>query len=318
MNGDEVLECIPNFSEGSDAGKVRSIIKAMRTEGVLLLDWSMDPDHNRSVVTIAGKPSAVIDAAVRGAGEAARLIDLRTQHGVHPRIGAADVIPFAPVSGISLDQCALYARKAGEQLWNHHGIPVYFYGAASSRPDRAELADVRRGQFERLRELATSDPARRPDIGGPELHPTAGASAIGARKFLVAYNLYLDKPDVGAARTIARAIRASGGGLAGVKAMGVMVKGRAQISMNITDLEAAGMGEVFQRASLLAAAQNAKVAEGELIGLLPKQAYEPDSEWLRLLVGFRPEEKILEYRLESPLAWPGDESTPPNAEEKPS
>lgn len=318
MSDQAILECVPNFSEGRDTDKVRSIISAMRTEGAHLLDWSMDPDHNRSVVTIAGRPAAVVEAALRGAGEAARLIDLRSQRGVHPRIGAADVLPFTPVSGISLDQAALHARKAGEQLWERYGIPVYFYGAAAARPDRAQLEDVRRGQFERLRELAVSDPSRRPDIGGPGLHPTAGATAIGARKYLVAYNLYLKRPDVAAARTIARAIRASGGGLSGVKAMGVMANGRAQVSMNITNLDAVSMGDVFRKASLLAVTQGTKIADGELIGLLPNRAYEQDSEWVRLLIGFMPKEKILERRLESPLAWPGEESTPPRAEVKPS
>lgn len=314
MSEDALLECIPNFSEGSDAGKVQAIVSAMHVEGVRLLDWSMDADHNRSVVTLAGHPAAVMEAALRGAGEAARLIDLRVQHGVHPRIGATDVIPFTPISGISLDQCALYARRTGEELWKRYQIPVYFYGAASSRPDRVELEDVRRGQFEGLRELAIHDPGRRPDIGGPGLHPSAGATALGARKYLVAYNLHLDKPNIGVARAVARAIRASGGGLAGVKAMGVMVKGRAQISMNITDLDGVTMGEVFQKASLLAAAQGARIADGELIGLLPQQAYEPESDWVRLLVGFKPAEKILETRLDSPLAWPGEEM--PIAEEK--
>lgn len=318
MSEEAILECIPNFSEGRDADKVQSIVGAMRVEGVHLLDWSMDADHNRSVVTIAGSPAAVVEAALRGAGEAARLIDLRRQRGVHPRIGAADVIPFAPVSGISLDQAALHARKAGEQLWERYGIPVYFYGAAAARPDRAELEDVRRGQFERLRELAISDPTRHPDVGGPGLHPTAGATAIGARKYLVAYNLHLERPDAAAARTIARAIRASGGGLAGVKAMGVMVNGRAQVSMNITNLDAVSMGDVFRKASQLAAAQGARIADGELIGLLPSQAFEQDSDWVRLLIGFTPDEKILERRLEAPLAWPGEESTPSTAEVKPS
>src|SRR5580704_11138013 len=201
----------------------------MRVEGVRLLDWSMDSDHNRSVVTIAGPPAAVVEAAIRAAGQAAQSIDLTRQQGVHPRIGAADVIPFVPVSKISLDQCALLARQAGAEIWKRHGIPVYFYEAAAARPDRANLEDVRRGQFEELREAARREAARRPDVGGPGLHPTAGACAVGARKFLVAYNIYLDTPDVSVARAIAREIRAATLGLKGVKALGVTAHGRAQL-----------------------------------------------------------------------------------------
>lgn len=299
-----VMECVPNFSEGLDSDRVRAIVASMKGEGVSLLDWSMDSDHNRSVVTIAGSPDAVVQAAVRAVGMAARLIDLTAQRGVHPRIGAADVIPFVPVSGMSLEQCVLYARQAGWEIWKRYGVPVYFYGAAAARPDRAELEDVRRGQFEGLRELVLREAARRPDIGGPELHPTAGATAVGARRFLVAYNLYLDKPDVAAARAIAKAIRASGGGLKGIKAMGVLAQDRAQVSMNITDLSVTGVGDVFTAVSRLASRYGTKVVDGELIGLLPEQAFEPDSEWVRLLIGFKPEEKILERRLRRPLEWP--------------
>ncbi len=300
----EVIECVPNFSEGVDRKKVSAIVRAMRVEGVSLLDWSMDPDHNRSVVTIAGPPKAVIEAALRAVGRAADLIDLTAQKGVHPRIGSADVIPFVPVSGVSLEQCALWARQAGKEIWEHYGVPVYFYAAAAARPDRAELEEVRRGQFEGLRETALRDPARRPDIGGPQLHPTAGATAVGARKFLVAYNLYLERPDVTAARAIAKAIRSSGGGLPGVKAIGVLVQQRAQVSMNITDLGVTRVGEVYAAVSRLAVEHGTKVADGELIGLLPEQTFEPESEWVRLLVGFQPEEKILERRLSRPLEWP--------------
>ena len=161
----------------------------MRGEGVYLLDWSMDADHNRSVVTIAGAPAAVVEAAIRGVGKAVELIDLTRQQGAHPRIGAADVIPFVPVSGIKLEQCALLARQAGLEIWRRFGVPVFFYEAAAARPDRANLEDVRKGQFEGLRESVGKDPSRRPDLGGPALHPTAGACAVGARKFLVTYNI---------------------------------------------------------------------------------------------------------------------------------
>jgi glutamate formiminotransferase len=299
-----VIECVPNFSEGCDRNKVRAIVDAMRVDGVSLLDWSLDSDHNRSVVTIAGPPAAVVEAAVRAAGKAAALIDLTAQRGVHPRIGATDVIPFVPVAGISLAQCAIFARQAGLQIWSRYNIPIYFYEAAASRPDRALLEQVRQGQFEGLREQVLRDAARRPDLGGPELHPTAGASAVGARKFLIAYNLYLDRPDVTAARAIAKALRASSGGLDGVKAMGVLVRGRAQVSLNITDFRVTPVGRVFDAVNRLAEKHGTKVVDGELIGLLPEDAFERDSEWVRLMRGFKPEERILERRLKQPLEWP--------------
>ncbi len=299
-----VVTCVPNFSEGVDQACVRAIVCAMHVEGVRLLDWSMDSDHNRSVVTIAGSPTAVVEAAVRGVGKAAELIDLTRQTGVHPRIGAADVIPFVPVSKISLDQCALLARQAGAEIWRRFGIPVYFYEAAAARPDRANLEDVRRGQFEELREAARREPRRRPDIGGPGLHPTAGACAVGARKFLVAYNLYLDTADVSVVRAIAKELRASSGGLKGVKAMGVLAHGRAQLSMNITDLQATPVSMVYAHVCRLSERHHAEPVEAEVIGLLPQIAYEQESPWMRLLHEFDPATKVLERRLESPQAWP--------------
>ena len=160
-----IVECVPNFSEGNDEAIVREIVASMRVDGVKLLDYSLDRDHNRSVVTIAGEPAAVVEAAVRAAGKAAHLIDLTRQVGVHPRIGAADVIPFVPVAGVSIAEAAVLARQAGLQIWRRFGVPVYFYGAAAARPDRVHLEDVRRGQFEGLREAAVSDAARRPDVG---------------------------------------------------------------------------------------------------------------------------------------------------------
>ena len=303
MNG-PLVECVPNFSEGTDARRVEAIVAAMRMEGVRLLDWSMDADHNRSVVTIAGEPAAVVEAAVRGAGKAAELIDLTRQQGVHPRIGAADVIPFVPISGIKLEQCALLARQAGLEIWRRFGVPVFFYEAAAARPDRANLEDVRSGQFEGLRDAVRKESSRRPDLGGPGLHPTAGACAVGARKFLVAYNIYFDSTDVAMARAIAREIRAASGGLKGVKALGLLAHGRAQLSMNITDFAATPISQVYRAVSSLAVRHKVALAEGEVIGLLPESACERESEWMRQLVGFDPETKILEHRLDAPLAWP--------------
>ena len=301
---DAIIECVPNFSEGMDANKVQAIIAEMQLDGVSLLDWSLDPDHNRSVVTIAGLPAAVVEAAVCAVGKAAELVDLTAQQGVHPRIGAADVVPFVPVSGISLEQCVLLARQAGGEIWKRYRVPVYFYDAAAARPDRVLLEDVRRGQFEGLREAVKKESARHPDVGGPDLHPTAGASAVGARKFLIAYNIFLDTPDIAAARAIAKEVRASGGGFSGVKAMGVIAQGQAQISMNITDFRATPVGRVFAAVKQKAVRHRVKVVRGELIGLVPEAAFERDAEWVRQLVGFDPDEKILERKLKRPLMWP--------------
>jgi glutamate formiminotransferase / 5-formyltetrahydrofolate cyclo-ligase len=299
-----IVECVPNFSEGADVRRVQAIISAMRNDGVHLLDWSMDADHNRSVVTIAGEPAAVLEAAVRGAGKAVEVIDLTRQQGVHPRIGAADVIPFVPVRGIKLDQCVMLARQAGLEIWRRFGVPVYFYESAAARPDRVNLEDVRRGQFEGLRDAVEREPSRRPDLGGPGLHPTAGACAVGARKFLVAYNIYFDSSDVAMVRAIAKEIRAASGGLKGVKAMGVLVHGRAQLTMNITDYEATPISHVYKRVAALAARHKATISEGEIIGLVPEAACERESEWMRQLAGFDPETKVLERRLKQPLLWP--------------
>ncbi|HEV2486380.1 MAG TPA: glutamate formimidoyltransferase [Terracidiphilus sp.] len=305
MNG-PVVECVPNFSEGTDARRVEAIVASMRVEGVHLLDWSMDADHNRSVVTLAGEPAAIVEAAVRGVGKAVDLIDLTRQQGAHPRIGAADVIPFVPISGIKLEHCALLARQAGLEIWRRFGVPVFFYEAAAARPDRANLENVRRGQFEGLKEAVRKESARRPDLGGPGLHPTAGACAVGARKFLVAYNIYFDSVDVAMVRAVAREIRAASGGLKGVKAMGVLAHGRAQLSMNITDFEATPISQVHRAVSRLAVRYKTEIAEGEVIGLIPEAACERESEWMRQLIGFDPQTKILEHRLGSPLAWPGE------------
>jgi glutamate formiminotransferase len=301
-----VVECVPNFSEGRDAKRVEAIVAAMRVAGVHLLDCSLDADHNRSVVTIAGQPAAVVESAVRGAGKAAELIDLTRQEGVHPRIGAADVIPFVPISGIKLEQCVMLARQAGLEIWQRYGVPVYFYEAAAARPDRANLDDVRRGQFEGLRDIVRKEAVRRPDLGGPGLHPTAGACAVGARKFLVDYNVYFDSADVTMVRAIAREIRAASGGLKGVKAMGLLAHGRAQLSMNITDFESTPVSQVFRALSQIALRHKAVPVEGEIIGLVPEAACERESEWMRQLIGFDPLTKILESRLAAPLGWPGE------------
>jgi glutamate formiminotransferase len=304
MNPEAIIECVPNFSEGTDVAKVTQIVAAMQVDGVRLLDWSLDAAHNRSVVTIAGSPQAVVDSAVRAAGKAAELIDLTRQNGVHPRIGAADVIPFIPVSGASLAECAVLARQAGLLIWRRYGVPVYYYGAAAARPDRILLEDIRKGQFEGLRDATRRDAARRPDIGGPELHETAGATAVGARSFLIAYNVHLKEPDIAAARAIARDIRASNGGLHGVKAIGVLANSRAQVSMNVTDFNLTPMHQIHATIQHLAQRHGVLIEDAELIGLIPQAAYEPDSEWVRQITGFDADNKVLERKLHSPIKWP--------------
>jgi len=305
-----IVECVPNFSEGREERVVREIVRAMRVFGVSLLDWSMDAAHHRSVVTIAGAPEAVAEAAIRAVGRAAELIDLTQQVGVHPRMGAADVVPFVPVQNFSLGQCVSLAHHAGLEIWRRYGVPVYFYEAAAMRPDRVRLEDVRRGQFEGIRDAVKRDSSRHPDVGLGELHPTAGAVAVGARQFLIAYNIHLHGNDLHAARAIAKDLRASGGGLAGVKAIGVMVDGRAQVSVNITDFYTTPVAMVHEMVCRLATRHGAEVAEGELIGLVPEAACAPGSaeetrpEWLRQTIGFHADEKVLEKRLLRPVEWP--------------
>jgi glutamate formiminotransferase len=303
---DQIVECVPNFSEGRDVRRVEAIVSAMRVEGVRLLDWSMDADHNRSVVTVAGAPSAVLESAIRGAGKAAELIDLTRQQGVYPRIGAADVIPFVPISGVKLEQCVMLSRQAGHEIWQRFGVPVYFYEAAAARPDRVSLDNIRSGQFEGLRDTVRKEASRRPDLGGPGLHPTAGACAVGARKFLVAYNVYFDSADVALVRAIARDIRSASGGLKGVKAMGLLAHGRAQLAMNITDFEETPISQVYNTVCRLALNHKSAPVEGEVIGLVPEAACERESEWMRQLIGFDFQTKILEQRLAAPLGWPGE------------
>src|ERR1700693_1571249 len=235
-----LIECVPNFSEGRDPAKVEALIAAMSAvAGVFVLDREMDPDHHRCVVTLAGDPDAVAEAALRGVGKAMELIDLNDHTGAHPRVGAADVIPFIPIHGITLEDCVALARRVGKEIWARYRIPVFFYEAAATRPDRTNLENVRRGQFEGLRDELKRNHERQPDIGEPQLNPTAGVTVGGARKFLIAYNVNLNTSDIGVANKIAKAIRFSSGGLRHVKSMGVALKARnlAQVSINLTDFE---------------------------------------------------------------------------------
>ncbi len=272
-----LIECVPNFSEGRDQAKVQAILSAMRAmPEACVLDLHTDADHNRSVITLVGPAEAVLDAVLAGIGKAVELIDLNLHRGVHPRIGAADVVPFVPLAGMSLQDCAAVAHEAGERIWRHFGVPVYFYGAAARRRDRAELAAVRRGQFEGLREQVLRDPERRPDVGGPGLHPTAGAVAVGARDFLIAYNVNLAGDDLEAARQIARSVRESSGGFRHVRAMGVRLgsRGMVQVSMNLMDFRSIPLEALYEKIREEAARHGLPIAGSEIVGLIPLAAYE--------------------------------------------
>jgi glutamate formiminotransferase len=294
-----LIECVPNFSEGRDLAKVDALVEAMSgVTGAWVLDRTSDADHNRSVITLAGKPEAVAEAAIRGAGKAAELIDMTRQTGVHPRIGATDVIPFVPLEGVSIQECAALARRVGYELWDRYRIPVYFYEAAATRPERVNLENVRKGQFEGLCEETLRNPARSPDIGGPPFHPTAGATAVGARKLLIAYNIYLNTNDASPAKEIARAIRSSEGRLPNVKAIGVEMKtrGLTQVSINLTDFEVTPLHRVFEIVKQEAQRRSCVVVGSEIIGLVPRKAIELSSEYDLQLENFSLAQ-VLENRL---------------------
>jgi glutamate formiminotransferase len=296
-----IIECVPNFSEGRDAAKVDTIEDAIASvAGAVVLHRTSDPDHNRSVITFAGPPESVLEAAVRGTAAAAKLIDLRAHKGVHPRLGALDVLPFVPVRGVTLDDCVALAYRAGERIWRESSIPVYFYEAAARTPDRQRLENVRRGQFEKIREAVLDDESRRPDIGGPGLHPTAGAVIVGARRFLIAFNINLRTSDVQVAKDIARAIRTSSGGLPAVKALGLSLPSRnlAQVSMNLTDFEQTGLHTVYNEIARRAAAHGVEIAGSELIGLMPRGAVEQAAAAFLKLENFDTQ-RIVENRIES-------------------
>src|SRR6202047_4816103 len=306
-----LIECVPNFSEGRDAAKVDAIVASMsKVPGVYVLDREMDADHNRSVVTLAGDPDAVADAALAGVGKALELIDLTKHTGAHPRIGATDVVPFIPIEGVALEDCVALARRVGEEIWKRYRIPVYFYEAAANRPERTNLENIRRGQFEGLREEMKRDHSRLPDVGEPKLHPTAGATVVGARKFLIAYNVNLNTSDAGVANKIAKAIRFSSGGLRYVKSMGVELKARnlAQVSINLTDFEQTPMHRVYEMVKREAARYGAYPVGSEIVGLIPKKAIEMAADYFLQLENFSPQQ-IFENKLESALSGtPADSS----------
>ncbi|MEM6527613.1 MAG: glutamate formimidoyltransferase [Chloroflexota bacterium] len=266
-----LVECIPNFSDGRDATVIQTITDAIASAGVHLLDVSSDADHNRTVVTFAGEPDVVAEGAFRGVKAAAECIDLTAHSGVHPRIGAADVVPFVPLRDISMLACAELAQTTGQRIASELNLPVFLYEAAAKNTARTNLADIRRGGYERLQARMQSDPAMQPDYG-PATHGTAGAVVIGAREPLVAYNAYLSTDDVSIAKAIAKAVRASGGGLPYLKAIGLLVDGRAQVSMNLIDFRQTPLYIVTEAVRTEAAKHGTIVTETELVGLVPQQA----------------------------------------------
>ena len=282
------VECVPNFSEGRDPVIVQRIAQAVeRTRDVMLLDRTSDPDHNRSVLTFAGSATGIVDAAVAAVGESAKWIDITRHTGVHPRLGAADVVPFVPVEGLTLPACAELARAAGQRIWEELRIPVYLYEAAALRPECGRLENVRRLAPQGLL----------PDIGSGR-HPTAGACVVGARKFLIAWNINLRSRDLGFARRTARGIRESGGGLSAVKALGLPLesRGEVQVSINLVDFEITPLHAVFDAVARRCEAEGVEIAGSELIGMIPAAALEAsrghDLRWLNLRPGL-----VIENRL---------------------
>ena len=271
------MECVPNFSEGEDRNKIESILQALLAgPDVDLLGTQMDADHNRTVVTFVGTRESVGEAALRAIGRSAELIDLNDHRGVHPRMGATDVVPFVPIKGVDLRDCVEIARWVAQETWRRFRIPTYLYEAAARDPRRKNLEYVRRGQFEQLREEVRENPDRRPDFGDAELHPTAGATAVGARDFLIAYNINLNTTDLSLAKSIARKIRASDGGFQAVKAIGVEVRalGCVQVSINLTDFLTTSIAMVFDAVAVEAARACVAIENSEIIGLVPRRAIE--------------------------------------------
>jgi len=267
----QLVECVPNFSEGRRPEVIAAIrVAAAAVPGVTVLDLHADPTHNRMVLTFVGTPDAVAEAAFRSADQAARLIDMTVQSGEHPRIGATDVVPFVPVAGVTMDSCVELANTVGRRLGKELGIPVYLYARAARRPERVRLPDIRRGQYEGLRTSIETDPGRKPDFG-PSRLGTAGATAVGARPFLVAYNVNLATADLALAKRIARNVRESSGGLPAVQALGMATEDPnvVQVSMNLLDTALTPLHLVFETVQSQAAADGVQVADSEIVGLLP-------------------------------------------------
>ena len=292
----QLIECIPNFSEARRPEVIDQIAAAIQSvDDVKLLDRSSDLDHNRTVLTFAGTPFAVEEAAFRAIKTASELIDLNNHTGEHPRIGATDVVPFVPLNGATMDECIEMAKRLGERVGNELGIPVYLYEAAAARPERANLENIRKGQYEGLKAEVESNPDRQPDFGPARLG-SAGATVIGARNPLIAFNVYLTTEDVDIAKKIAKAIRHSSGGLRHVKALGLLVEGRAQVSMNLTNFRETPIARVVETIRREAQRYGVGIHHSELVGLIPQAALIDAAVWYTQLDAFD-HEQVLEYRL---------------------
>jgi glutamate formiminotransferase len=294
-----LVECVPNFSEGRKPETVRSIAAAILTvETACVLDTHIDPDHNRSVITFVAAPERVVAAAVEAVKRAAELIDMRTHAGEHPRLGATDVLPFVPISGVTMDDCVRLAHEAGKRIGQELSIPVYYYERAALRPDRINLEDVRRGALELLREEISTNPERVPDEGSPVVHDTAGAIAVGARPFLIAFNVVLRSDDITIARRIAKMIRARSGGLPFVKSLGFRLATRScvQVSLNLVNYEVTGMNAAYEAIKREAEALGVEIDSAEIVGLVPRAALDREGEYFTKLKDFS-ESKILENQI---------------------
>lgn len=296
-----LIECVPNFSEGRKPETIEQIARAIESvPGAVVLGRHVDADHNRSVITFVAAPEVVIEAALRAVTKATELIDLRSHTGQHPRIGATDVLPFVPVSGTTIDDCVALAHKAGQRIWQELSIPVYFYERAALRSDRARLENVRGKGFEQLRDEIMANPERAPDIGDHRVHETAGAIAVGARPFLIAFNVNLRSNEIAIAREIAHAVRERDGGLPCVKALGfsLQTRGLVQVSMNLTDYEQTSIARAFAAVKDAAARHSVEIAGTEIVGLLPRAALDREAAYFPLLENFR-ETLVLETLLEA-------------------
>jgi glutamate formiminotransferase len=300
---ERVVECVPNFSEGRDPRVVESLVEAVEAvEGALVLGTHVDADHNRSVVTFVAPPETVVEAAVRVVARAAELIDLGRHAGQHPRMGACDVLPFVPVRGVNVEECVALAHEAGRRIWGELRIPVYFYESAARRPERRNLADVRRGGFELLREQIGTVPGREPDVGEPRIHPTAGACIVGVRPLLIAYNVTLKTGDLEVAKRIARAVRERDGGLLYLKALGFELESRGvvQVSMNLTSYERTNLHHAFEAVRREAEAAGVEVLASEVVGLVPQAALYAAAAHVLKLENYAPE-VVLENRIAAAL-----------------
>jgi glutamate formiminotransferase len=295
----KLVECVPNFSEGRRKEVIDSLVAAAESGGALVLDIESDKDHNRSVLTFVGTPEQALASAYACVKQAVESIDLTKHQGEHPRIGAADVVPFVPLEGVSIEECVKLARELADRVAEELQVPVYFYEAAAKRPERRALPEIRKGGFEGLREDVKKDSARRPDVGGPLLHPTAGATVIGARKFLIAYNVNLKTQDLAMAKSIAKRIREKDGGMKAVRALGFELKelGCVQVSINVVDYETTGLGEIYREVERLAREGGVEVLESEVVGLVPRAAISKAFVALTKPRGFS-DSQVLESRLE--------------------